>query len=1165
MIQTHPCPDASRWQALIADPDLPDCVELESHLAGCARCRAVLDEVAVGESGWLRDAGRLAGSTDNDPEMTKTLHRLRDYWPDDSHGPPIALDFLTKSDQPGLLGTLGRYQVLEVLGRGATGIVLKAIDPDLLRPVAIKVLAPYLAASGTGRQRFQREARAAAAVSHDHVVTIHAVESGDPPYLVMEFISGISLQARLDRDGPLPPKDIARIGNQAACGLAAAHAVGLVHRDVKPANILLENGVERVKITDFGLARAVDDVRLTQSGVAAGTPLYMSPEQARGETVDHRSDLFSLGAVLYTLATGFPPFRASSTMGVLNRIANDPPRPIRETVPDFPAALEAIIMQLLEKDPAKRFQLAADVSLRLSAFLADPQAEPPAADWPRRPRRRPTWWETSLPIFAGILVLGVVLIFRTPKGTLIVETDDPNIKVALDGEELKITGAGPQEVRLKPGSYSLTATKDGKPVQQEIVTITRDGKQVVKVTAKPDPDAPQEGKTEPSLSLRLLARIGTAIPDVPADVRALMVMAWLQAAPEFAGRVSAPRPGGPEGHEAWPKLQALLVEANQPEIDPERLRRVLTDARKLAEKINADWGIGPKPAIGANQTKLDPEWNSKLDALVNRFRDLTRRLNETSAGPAFLSPGPVADLDKAVAGMKEADRPRVKQLLALRDQFALGLPRLQARAVQLHDLRGREPGISFLETDVGGQHTTLVGVLDDMEKLAVALGAKPAANDPGRFAAGWEERFKGLSSEYQSLLDQLAKTPMGRVLEGTGPGAKKDLGALADLLAISLSREETERANRILVLRDQFAPLVSQFQKDLARWEQARLAAQTAGIRSEAGVISAADVDKSTLELKDAERVLATTEQTLAKLVTDLRTVANQVKSVKLVDSIETDYKKVMAEFDALVLRLVDTPIGRILALFPPDRSWNSAEVKNAMDGREEKSKPAVKLLEARSNILSQASRADTALTNVFNVRQQRARAQSENATADYLAVFDDNIAKSEHEVKLRTIALRGLVADLKKMADELDPPATPEAELKKAMADFDAVVLRLADTEVGRILALYPPDRGWGGDAVKRVFPGDPSKGDRAVWLLETRARIQTQADLAGKAIKDRVAQLAHQKEVERGDDAEAKAKAVEAVQRADGEARLRTTTLRGLVGELKQAADGLGAAKGK
>src|SRR5205085_1816586 len=147
---------------------------------------------------------------------------------------------------------------------------------------------------------------------------IYAVEAHKGlPYLVMEYVQGISLQERLDLGGPLGVADVLRIGLQAARGLAAAHDQGLVHRDVKPANILLENGDERVKITDFGLARAADDASLTQSGVIAGTPQYMAPEQARGEPIGPRTDLFSLGSVLYALCSGHAPFRANSAMAVL--------------------------------------------------------------------------------------------------------------------------------------------------------------------------------------------------------------------------------------------------------------------------------------------------------------------------------------------------------------------------------------------------------------------------------------------------------------------------------------------------------------------------------------------------------------------------------------------------------------------------------------------------------------------------------------------------------------------------------------------------------------------------------------------------------------------------------------------------------------------------------
>jgi serine/threonine protein kinase len=185
----------------------------------------------------------------------------------------VSLDFLHPPDDSQALGRLGQYTVTEVIGRGGMGVVLKARDKMLNRVVAIKVLAPELASNPTARKRFEREAHAAAAVVHQHVVTIHAVDEDRLPYLVMEFIAGQSLKEKIDRDGHLKLIEILRIGQQVASGLAAAHALGLMHRDVKPANILLENGVERVRITDFGLARAVDDVGMTRTPFGPNLPL----------------------------------------------------------------------------------------------------------------------------------------------------------------------------------------------------------------------------------------------------------------------------------------------------------------------------------------------------------------------------------------------------------------------------------------------------------------------------------------------------------------------------------------------------------------------------------------------------------------------------------------------------------------------------------------------------------------------------------------------------------------------------------------------------------------------------------------------------------------------------------------------------------------------------
>jgi serine/threonine protein kinase len=274
----------------------------------------------------------------------------------------LSLSFLGPSDQADCLGTLGPYEITGVIGRGGMGVVLKARDPRLRRTVAVKVLAPDRAANSVARKRFPREARAAAAVVHPHVVTIHHVDQEqDLPYLVMEFVDGVSLHRKVRKEGPLGLEHILRIGSQVADGLAAAHRQGVIHRDIKPGNILLEGGTQHVKITDFGLARAVDDPNVTRTGEVAGTPMFMSPEQAQGMRIDHRTDLFSLGGVMYTMCTGRPPFRADSPIAVLLKVRDGTPRPIRKLRPDIPEWLVKIIDRLLCKDPDARFQTAQEV------------------------------------------------------------------------------------------------------------------------------------------------------------------------------------------------------------------------------------------------------------------------------------------------------------------------------------------------------------------------------------------------------------------------------------------------------------------------------------------------------------------------------------------------------------------------------------------------------------------------------------------------------------------------------------------------------------------------------------------------------------------------------------------------------------------------------------
>jgi hypothetical protein len=419
------------------------------------------------------------------------------------------LSFLGPPSEPGSLGRLDHYEVLEVIGCGGTGVVLRARDTKLSRMVALKVLAAPLAASGTARQRFAREARAAAAVRDEHVIDIHAVRDDAPmPYLVMEFIDGCSLEALLRKGGPLEVKEILRIGTQVASGLAAAHRLGLVHRDVKPANILLENGVQRVKLTDFGLARAADDASLTQTGYIAGTPMYMAPEQANGEPLDGRADLFGLGSVLYEMCAGRPAFRAPTTAAVIRRVCDEAPRPVREVNPDVPEPLCRLIERLHAKKRADRPASAQEVADLLAELLSDLNSgtsrlpsgtlrvRGPARQ-ARPTRRRWLWAAAALVLLLAGLgvseatgvteVRGTVIRLFSPQGTLAVEVDDPGVSVTVDGADVVIAGTGAKEIRLKPGQYKVEASKDGKVVRQELVTVTRNGRQVVRVSKEAEP------------------------------------------------------------------------------------------------------------------------------------------------------------------------------------------------------------------------------------------------------------------------------------------------------------------------------------------------------------------------------------------------------------------------------------------------------------------------------------------------------------------------------------------------------------------------------------------------------------------------------------------------------------------------------------------------------
>lgn len=308
--------------------------------------------------------------------------------------------FLSPPQGPGELGRLGPYRVLKVLGTGGMGVVFQAEDVNLKRMVALKAMKPTVATE-TNRQRFLREARLAASLEHDHIVTIYQVgedEERNVPYLAMKLLQGEPLDQKLGRmGGRLPAAEALRIGREVAEGLQVAHDHGLVHRDIKPANIWLETtdatGGYRVKIVDFGLAREADeDIKITKTGSVMGTPAYMAPEQANGEAVDGRTDLFSLGAVLYHLCTGQLPFKGNDTLSMLMALATQNPEPPRRIDAALPSAVSDFILKLLAKKPGDRPQTARAVVEAIQGLERLPL--PKSAGRPAAGSINPNWLET---------------------------------------------------------------------------------------------------------------------------------------------------------------------------------------------------------------------------------------------------------------------------------------------------------------------------------------------------------------------------------------------------------------------------------------------------------------------------------------------------------------------------------------------------------------------------------------------------------------------------------------------------------------------------------------------------------------------------------------------------------------------------------------------------
>ncbi len=535
-------------------------------------------------------------------------------------------DFLAPAEGPGEIGRLGPYRVTGPIGAGGMGIVFRAEDPLLRRPVALKVMKRSLSAGAEARRRFLREARAVAALDHDHIVAIYqAAEDRGVLFLAMPLLQGETLFNRLRRERMLPLAERSRVAREAAEGLDVAHRRGLVHRDIKPANLWLEGGRGRVKILDFGLSRSLEpDADRSQADQIAGTPHYMSPEQASGGPVTPLCDLFSLGCVLYQMATGQLPFDGPDAIAILTALAVATPEPPDRLNPGLPPAASTLITSLLARDPSSRPASARAVVEAIEAIERGPSPAP-------APRRRR--WPIAL---ALLVVLGIsgagaafgpqVIRILGDKGQLVIETSDPGVRVEVKRGGRLVTivdTASGRRIDLDAGDYDLALSeeKDGLRLSTRRFALARGGREVVRVTMEQSPPG------HPVTETHAAPPVITAAPDPRGEIDGLTA--------RLRGRPDDPA-----------ALQAR-AEAYATAGDPDR--------------AIADWDRAI--AIEPNPSRLQARgWahfrRRDLDRALADFREAIR-LDPTSA-PALHGRGMLflerREIDRALADFDEAIR-----------------------------------------------------------------------------------------------------------------------------------------------------------------------------------------------------------------------------------------------------------------------------------------------------------------------------------------------------------------------------------------------------------------------------------------------------------------------------------------------------------------------------
>ena len=493
--------------------------QLEHHVLDCDSCEETLRGLDLADTlnGWVGEAASANEQTELDQDFVANLiQRIQHQSPQQSRLDPLAkeraaevLRLLDVDQSDSSLGNLGHYSIQELLGVGSSGVVFRAVDEQLGRPVALKVLRPSLGSAA--KQRFMVEARSAASVDHANVVTIYQVGELDGlAFIAMQWLPGRTLETVLADVTFMPEQEVRDIARQIAAGLHAAHQKMLIHRDIKPANIWLTES-NQVKILDFGLARiADDDPHMTSTGMLAGTPYFMSPEQSRGSELDRRSDLFSLGCLMYRASTGKLPFGEKGILATLQSIQNHHPAPPCELNPNLSSDFSDLTMSLLEKQPANRPESAVAITDALQTDRANWKFNAVSYD-KQSTSTAPTTQTTSswlrwviAATLIGLLGWGgysfgqQIIRIATNKGQIVIETNDEDVEVEIlsGGEIVTVIDAKTQQaIDITSGEYQIRASDNGGgnsfDVQPSKLIMSRGDKQIVTITrTETQPSAP---------------------------------------------------------------------------------------------------------------------------------------------------------------------------------------------------------------------------------------------------------------------------------------------------------------------------------------------------------------------------------------------------------------------------------------------------------------------------------------------------------------------------------------------------------------------------------------------------------------------------------------------------------------------------------------------------